>query len=222
VELSVNGTQVATMSASQCPQRACVFKDVKLAFGDNFIVATGNHAGVSVTDRVRWSLNTKDINIAAGRLATGLVTSDGARFGSDHFFSGGQYGPPAREASALDVFQGGQGQNLEPIGDALLLQHYRRGDFSYDIPLDDGSYDVTLGFVEPAGDAMVGGRVFNVAANGILVLDDLDIFRESSGPQTLVSKAFPMNVTGGRLRLEFKPSKGEAVVSYIRVRKRSP
>jgi beta-galactosidase len=74
VVLSVNGNPDGTLSAEQCEQRACVFEDVRLSPGANTVVATGVHGDATVQDTVEWSMNATDINIAAGRLATGYVS----------------------------------------------------------------------------------------------------------------------------------------------------
>ncbi len=218
VELTVNGVPVGTISAPQCEQRTCLFKNVRLATGESSVVAVGNHGGSQVSDTVQWSLTARDVNIAAGRLATGLVTSAGARFGSDHFFSGGRYGPEAREASAIDVFaQAGDTPVGANIADVLLYQNYRLGHFTYEIPLADGRYEVTLGSLEPNTSHKPGDRVFKVTANGRTVLDKVDILAEVKDVRTPLRKTFMVDVSGGGLTLDFDRINGEAIVSEIRI-----
>jgi hypothetical protein len=104
VELNVNGAPVGAKTSDLCAQRTCVFEDVALVPGVNTLVATGNHAGTPVTDTVEWTLATEDVNIAAGRLATGLVTTAGTLFGSDDFFVGGDTAfVPNRTAAPSDL-----------------------------------------------------------------------------------------------------------------------
>jgi len=100
-----------------------------------------------------------------------------------------------------------------------LFANLRRGRFSYDIPLDNGTYSVTLGFLEPGKATAVGGRVFSVDANGVTVLPDLDVLAAAGAYRTVITRTFPVTVTGGRLKLDFKPSVGEAVVSNISITK---
>lgn len=227
VELMVNGTSVGSMTAADCEQRTCVFEDVALSPGVNTLTATG--AGVG--DTVEWSLNTTDVNIAAGRITTGLVTSNGTRFGSDDFFVGGEMGPGPRFASA------GGPPDIRGTDDPLLYKYYRVGTFDYDIPLPDGAYEVTLGFLEPnlaevAGDELLdivggdsddgdrvgeGDRVFSVIANGELVLDQYDVLAEAGASRVVVTETFPINVVGGRLVLNFVPVVGQAIVSSIKI-----
>jgi beta-galactosidase len=214
VTLLVNDQPIATMNAAQCDQKACVFKDVVLRRGMSRIVAVGDHAGQRVEDTVTWSYNERDVNIAAGRLATGLVTSTGVRYGSDHFFTGG--------AGSLYRFgDDASGRVPEDIGgteDPELYKYLRRGEFTYDIPLPDGRYEVTLGFLEPRTDLDVGGRVFTVTMNGQPVLTDFDILQEAEEARTAVTRTFPVTVSGGRLTLSFTPTTRDAVVSHISIR----
>ena len=61
---------------------------------------------------------------------------------------------------------------VEAPADQQLYATYRAGRFRYDIPLRNGSYRVTLGFVEPLAATTVGERVFDVLANGTKVIAD--------------------------------------------------
>ena len=215
VQLSVNGTPVGALTAAQCEQRTCVFENVALSPGVNTVTAFGNHGGALVRDTVEWALNTSDVNIAAGYLATGYVSSNGTRFGSDDFFVGGTGG----QIGSGDA-EGGIPEDIRGTDDPQLYKYFRRGDFSYDIPLPDGSYDMTLGFLEPDEDVVVGERVFDVIANGQPLLRTFDVLQEAGAARTAVTRTFPVDVAGGRLVLEFDPVGGEALVSTIKIIRR--
>lgn len=213
VELTVNGASVGVMTADQCDQRTCLFNDVQLVPGVNSVTATGNHAGAVVGDAVEWSWNGGDINIAAGRLASGYVSSTGVRFGSDDFFSGGTgaYIRLGRDAS-------GGAPDVEHTEDPTLFKYFRGGEFSYDIPLKDGAYSVTLGFVEPDREVGAGERIFDVLANGQAVLENVDVVRAAGGEAIAIEKTFGVQVSGGRLTLAFVPLEGKAIVSNLQIR----
>lgn len=215
VQLSVNGTPVGSMTAPQCVQRTCVFRQVRLNPGSNTLVATGNHAGTPVSDSGLWSLNTSDVNIQAGRVATGYVSSQGTRFGSDDFFVGGT-------GSSIDEgdVDGGIPKDIRGTDDPFLYKFFRHGDFRYDIPLADGTYEVTLGFLEPDLEAEVGDRVFNVTANGQPLLESFDVLEEAGSARTVVTRTFPVDVTGGQLTLDFTATAGEALISNIKIIRR--
>ncbi|WP_414476075.1 glycoside hydrolase family 2 TIM barrel-domain containing protein [Microvirga sp. M2] len=240
VALSINGKAVGAMKQDQCLQKTCVFKNVKLEQGSNEVAAVGRRGSTSASDSVEWSLNTRDINIAAGQLTTGF-TSDGRvvatavnvatdpaatgstsastagdLFGSDNFFIGGEgdwlvpkgLGPPTDTTPV-------QGTN-----DPQLFKNFRRGSFSYFIPLDDGDYTVELGFLEPDKGKAIGERIFDVVANGETKLENFDVLKAAKGEyRTVVNESFTTGVSHGYLKLDFTPRLGEAVVSNIRIRK---
>jgi beta-galactosidase len=213
VTLSVNGVAVASKMAAECELRTCVFEDVSLSPGVNAVSAAGDHAGVPVTDEVEWTSSTSDINIAAGRLATGYVSSQGTRFGSDNFFEGGDWG----YIELGEDPRGGAPDDVIRTKDPELYKYFRTGDFSYVIPLADGSYELTLGFLEPDADIEVGDRVFDVSANGQPLIDGLDIRAQAGDDREVITETFPVDVAGGFLVLDFTPTEGQALVSTIKV-----
>lgn len=221
VKLTVNGTVVGTMTAAQCAWKTCVFPNVALTAGANSIVAEGSHAGKAVTNTVSWNLgsdNASNIYVAAGQPATGFTSSTGHRYGSDNFFTGGD-GTPLK----LDGFWGGLFNtvvaNVADANDKMLWASVRRGSFSYDVPLANGSYAVTLGFLEPSTTATLGSRVFSVDANGVNQIASLDVLSAAGAHSTAITRTFNVAVSNGKLKLDFKPSVGEAVVSNIAITK---
>jgi beta-galactosidase len=217
VDLTVNGKPVGSRSAAQCRFKTCVFEDVALRVGKNVVTARGTRGTEASTDEVVWTLSDAGhVNIAAGQLATGLRTSEGTRFGSDNFFSGGTgrkvVQPSRRGEGDTSPMRGVAGP-----ADAALFATYREGRFKYVIPLGNGTYRVVLGFVEPSKDMAVGGRVFDVEVNGAKAIAGFDVVREAGAYRTVVTKAIVVTVTDGRLELAFAPTTGEAVVSNIAV-----
>lgn len=219
VQLVVNGTPLGTLTAAQCPQSACVFKEVPLRPGANTIVARGVHGARTVTDEVQWTLaNAADVYIAAGQATTGFTSAAGALYGSDNFFDGGR-------GSAVVQFALTGRPDPTPVKgaadprDAQLYAAYRTGRFRYDIPMPNGTYEVTLGFLEPDKGTTVGARVFSVAANGATAIENLDVLREAGAYRTSIARTFLVTVNQGNLELVFTPSAGDAVVSNIAVRK---
>jgi beta-galactosidase len=216
VRLTVNGRDAGALRQQDCLQAVCVFRKVRLAPGDNTLVATGDHGGKSVADTVKWSLKSEGIHIAAGQLTTGFSGADGTRFGSDNFFIGG-------------VGQGLISTDSDAVPDPTpvtgtdapdLYRGFRYGRFSYDIPLDDGNYQVTLGFLEPLASTQIGHRVFDVLVDGVPRLSKFDVLEAAGGKQRrVVTRSFPVTVKGGQLRLDFEPRLADAVVSSVSVRK---
>ena len=218
VTLTVNGTPVGTLTAAQCPLKACKFANVPLHVGANTLVAQGTHGGSTVTDTVTWNLsadNANNVYVAAGQLTTGFQSSDpllgSHRYGSDNFFTGGT---PVTLAP-LTVINGIGSAAIPDTG--RVWDAYREGSaFGYQIPLANGNYRVTLGFLEPTA-AAAGQRFFNVSANGILQIANLDILGAAGAQNTAIARTFVASVSNGVLALDFTGVTGKAILSNIAV-----
>lgn len=218
VTLKVNGTAVGTLSRAQCANMVCEFKGVTLKAGANSVVAEGSHGGQTISDGATWNLatdNATNLFIAAGQLTTGFVSNDALlgshRYGSDNFFTGGT---PVT-LGATTVIQGLGSTAVPETG--RVWDAYREGSsFSYEVPLANGNYTVTLGFLEPTATA-AGSRVLNVDANGVNVVSGLDVFAKAGGRNAATTASFPVAVTAGKLKLDFKGNVGNAIVSNIAV-----
>lgn len=98
--------------------------------------------------------------------------------------------------------------------------------FTYDIPVVNGQYEVSLYFAEiyygVAGGTMqnppfTGKRIFDVAIEGLTVLDDYDI-NADVGPATATIKTYAVTVTDGQLNILFTPVVNRAKISAICVK----
>ncbi len=127
----------------------------------------------------------------------------------------------------LPAFYGSQRQTHDPIsgtGEWPLLQSFRYGrhELSYQFPVPDGKYRVELFFIEPwygtgGGLDCQNWRVFDVAINDQVVLQDLDIWAEA-GHDRLLKKEVEVQVNGGLLSISFPQVKaGQAVISAIAI-----
>jgi beta-galactosidase len=210
--LKVNGKLIGTLS--DCPDGVCGWSRVVLSPGANSIVATGSFPTGVVEDKVQWHLSddaANNTNIDCGALVAG--ESKEKRFGSDAFFEGG----------TAEEISGPAGRGRAPAGPASIAgtaspavaATYRSGTFTYRIPASDGPHSVVLTFVEPA--LHPGDRVFSVFANGEKVVSDLDVAASAGGALVAYQKRFEANAKNGMVILEFKPNKGDAIVSAIEV-----
>lgn len=66
--------------------------------------------------------------------------------------------------------------------------------------------------------AAIWNRVFDVVANGEKKLENFDVLAAAGAYRKAVTRSFTTTVSGGRLELDFKPVRGEAVVSNIAIR----
>ena len=69
--------------------------------------------------------------------------------------------------------------------------------------------------VEPSAGA--GERSFNVLANGIQVISAIDIAATAGGPLIALTRSFEVHIDDADLQLQFKPVKGNAIVSAVEV-----
>lgn len=100
--------------------------------------------------------------------------------------------------------------------DDTIYQTERFADsLSYGIPIDNGSYTVTLKFAEIWA-TTVGQRVFDVTAEGTLIEDDLDLFA-TGGKDTAIDRTFDVEVTDGELNLDFVASVNNGKVAGIEI-----
>jgi beta-galactosidase len=213
-ELHLNGRALGTRS--NCPQKICIWENVQLEEGNNEVTAVGLFADSQIKDNVRWTLEpgpARAFRIDSGALVA--AESSAGRFGSDAFFTGGSagnvqptsaYGPPRPRK----VLQG--------TTDTALISSYREGDFTYQLPVRNGTYQVTLSFIEPSAPA--GERLFDVIANGDRKLRALDVAAIAGGPLTLVKRDFKVKVKDGNIILRFAPIKGQAIVSAVEIERK--
>lgn len=208
--LSVNGKKMGKMR--NCPDHRCVWQDVRLTPGDNSLVAEGKLQGRTVADRISWRLD--PAQAGSLRIDSGTVVAaatSGPRYGSDAFFAGG-------EAASADKRPRGRPPVLAAIAgsdERDLLATYRKGRFGYSLPLRDGRYRVSLDFAEPF--ALAGERVFDVVADGKTMLPAVDVAELAGGALRAIRRSFEIDVSGGKLDLQFVPVKGDAIVSALAV-----
>ena len=127
---------------------------------------------------------------------------NGVQWTPDQYFTGG------------DVYYQ---SNFNP--DTRLLYGTARyglyGNFSYSIPRDAGDYTVNLYFAE----LQVGKpdlRVFDVAINGTVVLNDYDILKQTPA-LTMVKKTFAAKSVNGRINITFTGVKRFGTISAIEI-----
>ena len=89
------------------------------------------------------------------------------------------------------------------------------GNLSYDIPVENGEYQVTLKFAEIFFDG-AGKRVFDATAEGQTVVDNLDLAGEA-GKDAALDKTFNVTVTDGVLDLDFASEIENAKISAIEI-----
>ena len=108
--------------------------------------------------------------------------------------------------------------------DWKLFQTFRYGKdkLKYEFDLPAGEYLVEFYFIEPwlgIGESMNAKamRVFDVAINDKVVLNDLDIWSEA-GTNSVLKKTITAKITGGKMIISFPETKvGQALISAIAI-----
>ena len=153
----------------------------------------------------------KPIRLSAHR--SDFTDRDGTRWSGDNYFIEGRTAlvritEPGSKVSALYAAE-------------------RYGNFSYAIPVTPGSYTVKLHFLESFFSPVIasascrgaGCRVFDVSCNGVMLLQDFDIFSAAPGAFRPVVREFHgLRPNGqGKLLLSFSPKVNYAEVRAIEV-----
>jgi len=102
--------------------------------------------------------------------------------------------------------------------DPMLFKHWRNGDFSYDIPLRPGVYELHLYFVAPEPD-LSDLSTFSVYVNGDKVLSGFDVRSDALGANIADERVFRDITPGsdGVLHLSFVDRRGPATLSAIEI-----
>lgn len=129
-----------------------------------------------------------------------VSTQGGIDFTGDFYVSGGNAGGP----STLGYAPWSDG-SMVPDKDLDLFRTERWGESTYNFPLKDGSYTVTIYLMEGYNQITAAGqRVFDVKAEGQLVADDIDIYALAGARDIAHSMTFDnVQVADGNLTLEF-------------------
>jgi hypothetical protein len=98
--------------------------------------------------------------------------------------------------------------------DSYVYRSERFGNFSYNIPLANGSYKVTLKFAEIYPYTYAGKRVISVKMEGQSVINNLDLFARV-GLNKAYDVTIPVTVADGKLDIDFSAPAGNAKVNAV-------
>ena len=153
----------------------------------------------------------EEVHLLAGS-ARKYVDHAGKLWDPDTYFAGGN----AVQSSVQHIWR---------TQDPIIYRTSRQGDFSYNIPLKPGTYDLRLHFAETqygpenAGGGGEGSRTMSVSANGETLLQDFDVLADAGGERTAEVKVFHdvSPAKDGQLHLSFSGRNGSAMLSAIEV-----
>jgi hypothetical protein len=210
--ISPQGAVTVTAGAGRTftitPASGYTVSDVKVDGGS--VGAVTSYAFVNVTAKHTISasfatLPSPNLVLALNAGGSEYTNGSGVKYAADQHFSGGASGKNSA--------------TIKGTPDGALYQDQRYGNFSYAIPVANGSYDLTFKFVETTHSAR-NRRVFDLWAEGRLSLNDLDIYAVA-GKDTALDITFTVTVSDGVLNLDFMPSTGDAQASAILIMKAS-
>jgi hypothetical protein len=144
--------------------------------------------------------STKSVRILCGYAKDTYIDRDGKAWRGDEYYSGGEALSQPR-------------QFISRTADMTLFGTFRAGEFSYNLPLKPGNYELHLYFVEThygPGTLSGGGetsRLFNVLMNGKSLLKIFDIIKDAGGNNVADVRVFK-DVTpapDGYLHLKLEP-----------------
>jgi hypothetical protein len=147
------------------------------------------------------------IRIMAGSSISSFVDRFGHTWTGDAYFSGG---------TAVET----RLRTLHFTSVPEIYAYRREGEFSYDIPVPPGNYELRLHFVEPifGMDKLAGGgetsRLFNVDLNGERVLTSFDIVADAFGDDCADIKVFRdvRPASDGKVHLRFTAGQHESPI----------
>ena len=224
VELFVSGKSAGKKKVDAT--RVAVW-EVVLHNGNNAITVSGQTQTQKITDQTDIAFaaipeNLKDAAAAFPDLAidvgakTQFTDRAGIVWQPDRIYEAGGWGYVAQvpdDQSEIRI-----PRNVSGTADDPLYQTYRQGLTAYRFDIPDGEYEIELLFAEPSV-IKAGGRVFNVAANGVTLLENFDLNKDA-GLLKAVAKTFKVRTDGGKgLSLDFQTVKGETVLSGVRLRR---
>jgi RHS repeat-associated protein len=165
-----------------------------------------------------------------GTAVVSLSPTDPTSFAALRINSGGPtYVDPAGRVWVADTdftspcSEGGTGSFTPPAGldgeyGTYRTCYWSRPDITYQIPVPNMEYLVTLKFAEP--NLSAGQRVFSVAVNGQTnsVLSAVDVAANAGGPQKAWDTTIPISVANGQITIAFSSINGGPIINAIEIR----
>jgi Malectin domain len=177
-----------------------VFKDISPGPGQVLTLTFQSQTGLALINAIEViPASPHHLNPIRIVAQDGFYTdSTGTVWRPDRYYSGGQTASHSVE--------------MHGTRDPDLFVRERYGHFDYAIPVDKGTYRLTLYFAEeyfvpgmPQG-VKAGTRVFDVTCNGVALLREFDLFKEGGPGQAIVKTFHGLTPNGqGTLLVSFAP-----------------
>jgi fibronectin type 3 domain-containing protein len=215
INLTWNATTGASYTLQRCQGAGCAnFSQIASPTGTAYS-DTGLTPGTSYSYKLQPILAPS--NTASATTQAAQQSSSAVRIWSG---SSSSYTDPSGNVWAADFgFTGGQTYSASgTVSGTTTPQLYlyeRFGTFSYNVPVQPGSYTVSLKFAEIYW-TQAGKRVFNVSINGTQVLSNFDIYA-AAGARTAIDKSFPVTTSSNQIAISFQTVVDNAKISSIEI-----
>ena len=222
IELSLNGKSLGKKSVDD--SRTIVW-NVMLKNGSNRIEASGRKGEQFFSDKTEIEFvvrrkNAGNAQVPIEDLAidvgaeTEYLDNTGTLWEADREYQPGGWGYVGTGETLLYKTD----RNIFDATDDPLYQTYLQGLSKYRFDVPDGEYEIELNFAESSVFKR-NERVFNVAANGVNLLENFDLNAEA-GLLKAIAKNFKIQIKSGKgLSLDFQAVKGETILNGIRLRR---
>ncbi|MER2998976.1 malectin domain-containing carbohydrate-binding protein [Pontibacter populi] len=197
---TLSGVASATLTASNLLEGTYTFR---LTVTDNTGATAFDEATVTVLEGGTAG-TAYQINSGGGEVVTSLGT-----FSADNFFSP----TPGYKYSKVTEISGTTNDALYQTERSSTTEN---GTFAYTFPVTNGQYTVVLHFAELYWSS-IGQRVFDVAIEGIKVLDNYDIIQKAGASATAIKETFTVNVTDATLGINFSALKSDGGVNRPKI-----
>lgn len=159
-----------------------------------------------------WAAVPEEVHLMAGYAGGEVIDNSGVRWTADRYFNGG--GPWARDDVGF----------VRGTSRPFLFSNWRSGEFSYDIPVTQGNYELRLFFLSPhrVGDEKLAS--FDVLLNGQPLLTAFDVNISARGADVAEEKVF-RDVSPdaeGFVRLKFTNQIGTPALSALELTAGTP
>jgi hypothetical protein len=202
----VSSPEIITMSGSTLSWSDTYESLMKAARGGTVSVL---QAAATLTDPISDLIstpvtdnNTNEVVFAVNAGGNSFLGSNGISYGNDRNFSGGSV---FRTETAISS-----------TSDDALFQTERYGNFSYNIPLTNGTYEITFRTAEIYHKSS-GKRIFNILAEKTSLVSSFDIFSAAGSSFTAYNITKTVQVSDGVLNIDFETEIDNAKISGFHV-----
>ncbi|HTV53763.1 MAG TPA: malectin domain-containing carbohydrate-binding protein [Terriglobia bacterium] len=179
------------------------------------VQGSATRAGVTGADQTPPALGPvkgSGVRIIAGYFKKNYVDRSGNVWQGDSYFTGGGIDDSPDRLIAR-------------TSDATLFETDRHGEFSYNIPVEPGAYELWLYFAETLygpGTLLGGGetsRLFSVQVNGHMILDPFDVYADAGGNFIADVRVFKdiAPAPDGEVHIRFLRRTGDPFVNAIKL-----